>query len=102
MIKIIPTSQTQAELEPNYRPTIVESHFSTLPLHLLGDRQFELLSYSLLKNEISSGKLPGVDDIAIMQGVGERGRDCILYFESNVRGLVQCKKYEARLTKPQV
>ncbi|MBY4798620.1 hypothetical protein K6W78_01150 [Burkholderia cepacia] len=102
MIKIVPDSQTQVELEPNYRPTVIEPNFSKLPFHLLGDRQFELLSYSLIKKEIHSRKLVDFDDVAIMQGVGERGRDCVLYLESKVRGLVQCKKYEARLTKPQV
>jgi len=37
-----------------------------------------------------------------MQGVAERGRDCVLYSKTGIVGVVQCKKYAARMSRPQV
>ncbi len=38
----------------------------------------------------------------LMPGVGEKGRDVKLTFKGINRGLVQCKKYKKRLTKPEI
>ena len=37
-----------------------------------------------------------------MQGVGERGRDCCLYMDGEIIGIVQCKKYNERITRPAI
>lgn len=100
MARKVSDSQLQTELKGGYRPEIVEPAILNLPFELLGDRQFETLAYLLMKKEIASGKHTDFDDVALMQGVGERGRDCVLFARSEVRGLIQCKKLSTRLTRP--
>lgn len=69
---------------------------------MLSDREFEILCYKLINREIENGTFIKSNKVALMQGVGERGRDCTLYLDSISNGVVQCKKYSARLTLPQV
>ncbi|WP_088233118.1 hypothetical protein [Bacillus cereus] len=71
------------------------------PYSDLEDRQFEVLVYSLFKEEIERGNLKQFDSINLMQGVGERGRDCSLHYQGKNVGLIQCKKYQNRLNKPE-
>ncbi len=76
------------------------------PLHSLSDRQFEILIYQIFKNEIAQRKYQGqFDDIALMTGVSEKGRDCVLYFQNKSVGVVQCKHSASptnKLSKPDV
>lgn len=100
MTRYISENQTQEELQSCYRPTVLDSSFSILPFNNLGDREFELLSYLLVKEEIKLQLHSDLTQIALMQGVGERGRDCVLYNDGKVCGLIQCKKHKGRLTLP--
>ena len=62
------------------------------PYFNLTDRQFEILLYLLFKTDVEKGKFEGkFDDVSLMTGVGERGRDCELYYRGDKVGLVQCK-----------
>lgn len=97
----IPEEQIQNELLGKYKPVTIESGITTFPFSDLSDREFELLSYLLIKEKIEANLFGNHSDIALMQGVAERGRDCVLYQNGEVSGLIQCKKYQARLTKPQ-
>ncbi|MCI5054748.1 MAG: hypothetical protein MRY83_01500 [Flavobacteriales bacterium] len=97
----ISEEQIQNELSGKYKPLTVESGITTFPFSDLSDRDFELLSYLLVKEKIESNSFGNHSDIALMQGAAERGRDCVLYQNGEVSGLIQCKKYQARLTKPQ-
>lgn len=99
MLRCISEEQTQDELKSCYKPTVFNSGFSILPFNNLGDREFELLSYVLVKEEIRLNQHKNFTDIVLMQGVGERGRDCVLYNNEKVCGVIQCKKYAGRLTK---
>lgn len=90
-------------LEITYeRPTIVESEHKPFPMagkpfpynQLADSRRFEELMYSIYSNEIKQGFLKPFDDIAIMTGVGEMGRDCVLFRGGKQYGLIQCKKYK--------
>ncbi|EQA7754820.1 TPA: hypothetical protein ACXI7T_002282 [Acinetobacter nosocomialis] len=102
MRNIVPEAQIEEELLCGFKPPVFDAHFSNLPFNQLGDREFEILVYSLLNEEIKQKKHPYFTKIALMQGVGERGRDCVLYDNQGVCGLIQCKKYSGRLTKPQI
>ncbi len=102
MRNIVPEAQTKEEMQCGFKPPVLDAHFTNLPFNQLGDREFEILVYSLLNEEIKQNKHPNFTKIALMQGVGERGRDCILYDSQGVCGLIQCKKYSGRLTKPQI
>ncbi|WP_167611946.1 NACHT domain-containing protein [Maribellus sediminis] len=59
------------------------------PIEKLTNRAFELLTYQIFK-EMSS-EYAFFDQIQLMQGVSERGRDSILYFNSKVVGIIQNK-----------
>lgn len=101
MRKKISNEQIKIESEAGFKPLTIESGITLLPFSELGDREFELLSYLLVQDEIRGAKYANLDNIALMQGVSERGRDCVLYNHGEVAGLIQCKKYTGRLTKPQ-
>lgn len=89
-------------MAPGYKPVVIDSGFDPLPLSAVSDRDFELLAYSLVKAEIAADLHPELTNVALMQGVGERGRDCVLYQDSRIVGLIQCKKYIGRINKTQV
>jgi len=99
--KEISQEQINLELESSYKPLAIESRITTLPLPDLGDREFEILAYFLVKKEIEDAKYPNITDISLMPGTAERGRDCVLYNNGIVCGLIQCKKYRGRLSRPQ-
>ena len=81
------------------KPTAFEG--LAYPYEKLNDRQFEELLYHVFCRDIENGIYQGrYDKIQLMQGVGERGRDSILYLRSDTVGVIQCKKHSARLTKP--
>ncbi|HDR3491783.1 TPA: hypothetical protein QCN73_003246 [Bacillus wiedmannii] len=89
------------EIEDYSRKPNVLDTLKGYPYSDLEDRQFEVLVYSLFKEEIERGNLKQFDSINLMQGVGERGRDCSLHYQGTNVGLIQCKKYQNRLNKPQ-
>lgn len=74
------------------------------PLNMLGDRQFECLVHDLFLAEARSrtSTFGSFDQALLMQGVGERGRDCALLLDRVHVGVIQCKRYDALLTKPDV
>ncbi len=73
------------------KPVILEGRDK--PYEKLNDREFEVLSYYLFKkNKVGMNK--EYDNIDLMQGVGEKGRDCILYKNGEVAGIIQCKHTE--------
>jgi hypothetical protein len=62
------------------------------PYSVLDDRRFEELHYSIGKLRIEKGDWKGqFDEINLLQGVGERGRDCSLHLDGKSLGLIQCK-----------
>ncbi|GAB1782011.1 hypothetical protein [Priestia aryabhattai] len=84
------------------KPTVYKNNLG-FPYNDLTDREFEVLLYSIYKEEINSGELDGqFDSINLMQGIGERGRDCTLHYKGDVVGAIQCKKYNNRVNKPEL
>ncbi|SAD69869.1 Uncharacterised protein [Enterobacter cloacae] len=100
MNKTISDEQIENEASVGYKPPVVDAGFTELPFSELGDREFELLMYLLFKDEISNNTQQSFSSISLMQGVGERGRDCILFKDGIVAGVIQCKKLKARITRP--
>ncbi len=83
------------------KPTIYNGNF---PLNDISDREFETLCYLIFKERLKydDKDLSGsFDNIDLMSGVGEKGFDSTLYSKGKIAGLIQCKKYKTRLTKPQ-
>lgn len=98
----ITAEQLQEESTIGYKPTATDASFQSLPMSMLSDREFEILCYKLVKREIENGVFTTSDKISLMQGVGDRGRDCTLYMSNTPNGVIQCKKYTTRLTLPQI
>ena len=63
------------------------------------DRRFEELLYSIAKAQLGRGQFREFDEVSLMSGVSEKGRDCSLFYNGNTNGLIQCKKYEKNLDK---
>jgi hypothetical protein len=75
-----------------------------LPFNSLSDRMFEILMYQIFKDKIERDEnniRNRFDKIDLMQGVGEKGRDCVLTKNGKNVGLIQCKKIASNITKPQ-
>lgn len=73
------------------------------PYHnVSSDRRFEELIYTIYKKKSENDTVYAAkhDAIKLMQGVGESGRDCVLYKNSIANGAIQCKKYNTRISKP--
>ena len=62
-------------------------------------RRFEELLYSIYKAKIENDLFDDFDDISLMTGVRDQGRDCVLIREGKSYGLIQCKKYEKNYSK---
>lgn len=62
------------------------------PYSALDDRRFEELLYSIGRQRIEEEDWKGqYDEINLLQGVRERGRDCSLHLDGKSLGLIQCK-----------
>ncbi|EPW4764958.1 hypothetical protein LAW60_22285 [Escherichia coli] len=55
-MKKISDEQINIEAQSGYRPWTIDFGIGLLPFSELGDREFELLCYLLVKNEIEDGK----------------------------------------------
>src|SRR5690606_23083392 len=62
-------------------------------------RRFEELLYSIYKAKIENDLFDDFDDISLMTGVRDQGRDCVLIRDGKSYGLIQCKKYEKNYSK---
>ncbi len=51
--------------------------------HLSDSRRFEELLYSIYKCEIENNELDAFDNITLMTGVRDKGRDCALLIKKN-------------------
>lgn len=98
----VPQSQVDDEIAQGYKPRAMDTGLLSLPLNELGDREFEMLVYSLVEARIQKNDYARFDQVVLMKGVGERGRDCLLYRQGQVDGLVQCKKLQKKMSRPEV
>lgn len=95
-------SQIDDEVAHGYKPHAMGTGLAMLPLNELGDREFEMLVYSLMEARIQRNDYVSFDQVVLMKGVGERGRDCLLYHQGEVAGLIQCKKLQKKMSRPEV
>jgi len=73
----------------------------TYPLNSLDDRVFEILTYTIFKKRIAIREkaVQEYEDVQLMQGVGEKGMDCILTRNQKISAVIQCKKSSKNLSK---
>jgi len=67
--------------------------------NLANDRRFEELLYNLTRAKIMAGTFSPFDNISLMSGVRDKGRDCALMKGGKNFGLIQCKMYNNNLSK---
>jgi hypothetical protein len=80
----------EEELIPESRVFAAEN--LPYPIPGLDDRRFERLVYWLYKNEISNGIWKDTfDEIRLMTGVRDGGKDCVLLKNNIQDGVIQCK-----------
>jgi Histidine kinase-, DNA gyrase B-, and HSP90-like ATPase len=70
------------------------------PFGDLDPRDFERLVYLLYHTEIENGMDAACNEVRLMQGVGEQGRDCTLYNKVECVGVIQCKRLSSNLDRP--
>jgi hypothetical protein len=79
--------------EESEKPLVNEN--ADFPLASIDHRRFEKLTYWIYKKEIESGSWKGIfDDIQLMLGVNDGGRDCALFHNKTMVGVIQCKHSE--------
>lgn len=69
----------------------------------LDDRVFEILLYQIFKARIENNDYTlgnKFDNVILMQGVGERGRDCFLTKGGKNVGVIQCKQVNKNINRP--
>lgn len=73
-----------------------------IPYNLfLNDRRFEEFTNDIYKQDIDAGEFGNqFDDITLLNGTHEQGRDCVLHKNGHNVGVVQCKLLSISLTKP--
>lgn len=62
-------------------------------------RRFEELLYSIYKLKIERREISNYDEISLMSGIAEQGRDCVLFKKGKAHAVIQCKKYTNNLNK---
>lgn len=105
MIRTKFTDSEMIETLTNANPKPVAYSGQAFNFIALNDRVFEILLYQIFKARIETNDYTlndKYDSIVLMQGVGERGRDCFLTKKGKNVGVIQCKQINKNLTKPEV
>lgn len=80
------------------RPVIKD--FQSIDFNELGAGQFEKLLYHVYKRKIEQGEfIRQFDEILLMSGSKDKGRDCTLFYNGKACGLIQCKRYDSTLKR---
>jgi nitrate reductase assembly molybdenum cofactor insertion protein NarJ len=100
----MPLSYTQPIIKEGTNKPRASSNKS-FPYSVIDDRRFEELLYSVGKLQIEKGDWSGqFDEINLLKGVRERGRDCSLHLDGKSLGLIQCKHSidsDNRISRPE-
>ena len=101
-IQYVKKSDQESECLSAAKPPAYEIELG-FPLVSLTDRQFEFLLHDVFNADLAEKKVEDrFDTVLLMLGVAERGRDCALLKAGKHVGVIQCKRYESLLTKPDV
>ena len=93
-------SEIQKELDGVETPPALDA-YGTYPYWNLDDRAFEILLYFIFVEDIRTGfHGEKFEQVTLMTGVGEKGRDLKLLLDGKNVGLVQGKRYQGRLGRP--
>jgi hypothetical protein len=100
----MPLSYSQPDIKESAKKPVALPN-KGYPYSALDDRRFEELLYSIGKMRIEKGDWKDkYDEINLLQGVRERGRDCSLHLGGKSFGLIQCKHSihdDRRIARPE-
>lgn len=100
MMNALTPEEVLAERKLLRPPPHAEARSPVLSLLLLHDREFELLAHALLDAE-SEGNAD-YDRARLLHEGSDRGRDILLYKNTRLTGVVQCKRKAKRLGLPEI
>jgi hypothetical protein len=90
MLMAVEILKGETELIPE--PRVYAAAGLPFPLAGLDDRRFEKLIYWIYREEIETGIWKDkYDEIRLMSGVRDDGKDCVLYKNNIQYGVIQCK-----------
>lgn len=90
MVMTVEIIKGETELIPE--PRVYATTGVAFPLAGLDDRRFEKLIYWIYREEIETGIWKDqYDEIRLMSGVRDDGKDCVLYKNNIQYGVIQCK-----------
>lgn len=99
-MKFIDPNQITAEENRLSKVDLIEPVITAIPYNSLPDRNFEILVYRLFEKNVPN-IYKGFDVTAhLMEGVGDQGRDVSFVLNGNIDGVVQCKNWKSKFTKP--
>lgn len=100
-MRYISSAEAETEILLHPKPILREAGIGH-PFNALSDRQFECLlqDLALAGKGNPTSEFGFFDQVVLMQGVGERGRDCALIKGGKHVGIIQCKRYGGAITKP--
>ncbi len=99
----IAVQEIDSELAQARKPTARARQ--DLPFDRMDDRSFEALLYKVFARRLENHEeslLKICDQVYLMQGVSERGRDCSLTLNGVPTGLIQCKRLSRNVTQREV
>jgi NACHT domain len=99
IMEAIKTDDIEVQIANAQKPSALSNY--SYPFNDLDDRIFEILTYSIFKKRIETEDFAlnkRFDDVSLMQGVGEKGMDCILTKNHKIGAVIQCKKYSKNLS----
>jgi len=96
----IDSNQIEDEEKALSKVDWIEPNISQIPYNSLGGRNFEILVYRLFENNIPDVYKDKELKIYLMEGVGDQGRDISFVLNGHVDGVVQCKNWKEKFSKP--
>ena len=97
---------TEQEVDAEFLAVQTIEDFQTgqhqFPYLRLSPTGFELLLYALHKHALQNAPPPAYDDVRVLNEGSDRARDLILYAQGAPVGIVQCKRYDSRISLPEV
>ena len=99
-MKFFDPNQISAEENRLSKVDLIEPVITAIPYNSLPDRNFEILVYRLFEKNIPDVYKDSDVAVHLMEGVGDQGRDVSFVLKGKIDGVVQCKNWKSKFTKP--
>ena len=99
-MNFIDTNEIENEEKNISKVDWIEPNISQIPYNALGGRNFEILVFRLFEKEVPKVYEDSEVKFCLMEGVGDQGRDVSFVINGHVDGVVQCKNWKEKFSKP--